>query len=94
MKRTHIPGAMFDGDASVVSELSRRRRARTSVADAEAAYRADIVLAFIAAQGDLGFEAAVLADAARYDRLHPDEPSLVEEACAAVAGDEPGLVAA
>jgi hypothetical protein len=61
--------------------------------DPNAAFRADTLLAWIAAQGDLAAEAAALADAARYDATHPGEPSLLTELCAAVEGDVPEGVA-
>lgn len=86
--------ALSDGDAASVSVLAARRRARMSVADADAAYRAQLVVEFVAARGDLAAEASLLAEAARYDRSHPDEPSLVTELCAAVEGDAPQGVAA
>jgi hypothetical protein len=46
---------------------------------------------WIAAQGDLAAEMAVLAEASRYDAAHPDEPSVRDELCAATAGDPAGV---
>jgi hypothetical protein len=47
--------------------------------------------AWLAAQGDQFAEGAVLAAATRYDQAHPDEPSLRDELCAAIAGDPVGV---
>lgn len=80
--------ALFDADAAASSELVRHRRSRTSVGDADAAYRADLLTDFLAVQGDLAAEIRVLADAQRYDNRHPGEPSLVDELTAAVEGDQ------
>lgn len=55
------------------------------------AFRADTLLAWLAAQGDLAAETATLADASRYDQARPGEDSLVAELCAAVAGDPAGV---
>jgi hypothetical protein len=46
---------------------------------------------WLAAQGDLAAELHVLAEATRYDAAHPDEPSLRDELCAAIAGDPVGV---
>ena len=61
------------------------------VIDPRADRRADLLVQFLRAQGDLAAEARVLAEATRYDQAHPREDSLVTELCAAVAGDLPEI---
>jgi len=92
MKRTrdgHVT-VLFDGDVATTSELASRRRARTTVAEAQAAHRAQLVTWLVAemASASLLDQVKYAAVAADYDKAHPGEPSLVEELCAAVAGDE------
>ncbi|MDT0270552.1 hypothetical protein RM844_30195 [Streptomyces sp. DSM 44915] len=86
MKRSG--SALFDGDAAASSELVRHRRARTSVGDANDAFRVRLLTDWLAVQGDLDGEVAILAAAQRYDNTYPGEPSLVDELAAAVEGDE------
>lgn len=67
---------LSDADAASVSDLSARRRASTSVADADAAYRAGLVEQYIAAcasGADEFAQLAFLAEATRYDLAHPDD---------------------
>lgn len=81
--------SLFDADAATVSDLSARRRARTSVREAqvEAAYeqaaavpqmRARIESAYWLAGGDWKGRMRALAAAAQFDKAHPGEPSLFE----------------
>lgn len=74
---------LSDGDHAAVSDLAARRRANTSVADADAAYRAELIADYMAACRDNTDEFAeyrILAEAVRYDREHPGDPvSLVDE---------------
>lgn len=84
MATANLTGVLVDADASAVSDLVARLRARTTVADADAAHRADIVTAYYTARtdGDLAAELAALADATRYDTTYPGSESLVDELCA------------
>jgi hypothetical protein len=74
---------LSDGDHTAVSDLAARRRANTTVADADAAYRAELIADYIAAcrhGADEFAEYRILAEAVRYDREHPGDPvSLVDE---------------
>jgi hypothetical protein len=74
---------LSDGDHSAVSDLAARRRAHTTVADADAAYRAELIADYIKAcrnSDDEFAEYRLLAEAARYDREHPgDAVPLVDE---------------
>ena len=72
---------LFDADASTVSDLTARRRARTTVADADADYRAALITDFLAVRrtGVWSDELRLLADARRYDEQHPGELSLFDE---------------
>lgn len=79
---------VFDGDAAVTSDLATHRRARTTVADAEADYRADLVGLYVAARGDQWAELAVLAEARRYDDAHPDEAPVSDELLAIESSGE------
>lgn len=83
MKNTASLTRLVDADASTVSDLAARLRARTTVADADATHRASIVTAYYMARadGDLAAELAALVDATRYDTTHPGE-CLVDELCA------------
>lgn len=78
MSKHPSPNILSDGDASAVSELARRRRARTTVGDANDAYRAELVTAYHESRDDAE-RLALLAEAAEYGMAHPDEPSLVAE---------------
>lgn len=69
---------LSDGDAVTISDLATHRRATITVADAEAAYAADIHERYGQATTWWG-QLAVLAEAARYDKAHPDQPSLAAE---------------
>lgn len=72
---TPPPNPLSDADTAMVSDLSARRRASTSVADANAAYRAELVEAYIEVcrTGFWEDELALLAEAARYDKANPDD---------------------
>jgi hypothetical protein len=72
---TPLPSPLSDGDAATVSDLSSRRRATTSVADANAAYRAELVEAYIEVcrTGFWEDELALLAEAALYDKANPND---------------------
>ncbi|GAA2629825.1 hypothetical protein [Streptomyces axinellae] len=72
---------LSDADAASVSDLASRRRATTSVADADAAYRADLITDYIAVRrtGVWSDELRLLAEAKRYDDAHPDEAPLFDE---------------
>lgn len=69
---------LSDGDAAATSDLVTRRRARTMVPDVDATYRANLVTAYVAATYWTQ-RLALLAEAVRYDRRHPTEPSLADE---------------
>ncbi|WP_062215793.1 hypothetical protein [Streptomyces sp. NBRC 109706] len=86
MKRSG--SALFDGDAAGSSELARAARSRTTVADADGAYRAELLTEYLRVQGDLAREIELLAHAQRYDNAHPTEEPLVAELVAAVEGDQ------
>lgn len=102
MKRTFNP--LFDGDSA--KKDAGRARSRVTVgavirqSEVEAAWqeRRDakeldtLVGRWHAAGGDLAAEIRVAADAERYDRANGSQ--LRDRLFAAVAGDEPGLVAA
>ncbi|MBQ1166464.1 hypothetical protein KBZ21_51600, partial [Streptomyces sp. A73] len=65
-----------------VSDLSAHRRATTSVADANAAFRAELITDSIAARrtGVWSDELRLLAEARRYDEVNPDDTvSLFDE---------------
>lgn len=81
MATANSTGVLVDADASTVSDLAGWLRARTTVADADAALRAGIVTAYYTAT-DLAGRVAALADATRYDHTHPGSESLVDELCA------------
>lgn len=87
---------LFDADVASTSQLAGRRRARTTVADAEAAHRAELltelVVEFRRARTALD-QVPVTARAAAYDMAHPSDTPLVEELLAAVAGDQYEAVA-
>lgn len=86
--------ALLDGDAAASSDLTRHLRSRTPVAalDIDAAYRAELVTAYVTAS-DWAEELRVLAAATRYDRDHPDEQPLLDELLGAVQGDLPEVAA-
>ncbi|MBQ1163641.1 hypothetical protein KBZ21_37215, partial [Streptomyces sp. A73] len=67
ISRTESP--LSDADAATVSDLSAHRRAPTSVADATAAFRAELITDYIAARrtGVWSDELRLLAEARRYD---------------------------
>ncbi|MEU2603242.1 hypothetical protein [Streptomyces albus] len=70
------PSAVLsDGDAVSVSDLAAARRARTSVADANAAYRAELVTEYmqVLRSGVWSDELRLLAEASRYDAANPDD---------------------
>lgn len=77
---------LIDADLAAVSDLADRARRTTTVADADAAYRADLVTRY-ANTRTWEQELALLAEAARYDKQHPGEPSLYEELHATRLGD-------
>jgi hypothetical protein len=68
-----VLSALFDADAAAASDLAVQHRARATVADADAGYRADLVTEYVAARGDWERELALLAEAARYDLAHPGD---------------------
>ncbi|MGW7350981.1 hypothetical protein [Streptomyces sp. NPDC054784] len=68
------PVSLFDADSA-----SPAARARATVADADAAYRADTITEYVEVRGDWRAELSLLAAASRYDRTHPGEPSLYDE---------------
>lgn len=72
---------LFDADAARTSQLAASRRATTSVADADFAFRAGLVDEYVATcrTGDEFAELKLLAEAKRYDDAHPGERPLVEE---------------
>lgn len=71
---TSTVSPLFDADnASLAS------RARTSVADVDAAFRADLITAYVKARGDWPAELRLLAEAKRYDNTHLDEAPLFDE---------------
>lgn len=76
---TPPPPALFDADASATSELVRHRRDRSTVGDAIAGYRADMVSQFLAARGDWDRRMVLLAEAAEFDKQHPDDVPLYDE---------------
>ncbi|ONK09467.1 hypothetical protein [Streptomyces sp. MP131-18] len=81
--------SLSDGDAAAVSELDRYRRARVSVADAEAAHRAELLewlVGRVSAAAPLD-QVQYAAVARECDAANPDEPSLLDELFAAVEGD-------
>lgn len=73
--RNSFSPVVFDADAAATSELAAFRRARTSVADADMAYRVDVIDRYREARrgGDEFAELAVLAEAVRYDQSLADE---------------------
>lgn len=70
--------SLFDADLAAASELVVRRRAAATVADAEASYRAALVGEFVRSVSR-SEELRLLAEAAAYDRAHPDDMPLVDE---------------
>lgn len=67
---------LFDADAAASSDLASLRRARTTVADADASYRADLISRYISAcksDADEFSQLRLLAEAARYDKQHPGD---------------------
>jgi hypothetical protein len=72
---------LFDADAAAVSDLATHRRAKTTVADLDAAFRAELITDFVAVRriGSWSDELRLLAMAKRYDNAHPDELSLFDE---------------
>ncbi|WP_326806684.1 hypothetical protein OHB04_02500 [Streptomyces sp. NBC_01775] len=76
---TRTVSPLFDADLASVSDLSARRRASTIVADADAAYRAELITEYVAVRGDLAAELRLYADATKYDLAHPDEAPLFDE---------------
>ncbi|MFE9382351.1 hypothetical protein ACFYMO_03805 [Streptomyces sp. NPDC007025] len=92
------PVSLSDGDAATVSDLSAHRRAAVSVADANAAYRAELVTDYIAARrtGVWFDELRLLAEARRYDVANPDDsvPLFDELHAIELFGAQPAGVAA
>ncbi|RKN40779.1 hypothetical protein [Streptomyces hoynatensis] len=86
---------LSDGDASASSQLAARRRARTTVAEADEAHRAELVEQLVRAMASASAldQIRFAAVASEYDREHPGELSLLDEVLAAVAGDELRAVA-
>lgn len=70
--------SLFDADLATTSELVARQRITVTVADAEDAYRAALVGEFVQAPS-WADELRLLAEAAAYDRAHPDDLPLVDE---------------
>ncbi len=85
---------LSDGDLATVLPFAARRRATTTVSEAElqaayaeadakaierAKYRADLVTRYVQARGNEWQELRLLAEAAKYDKAHPGEPSLYDE---------------
>ena len=92
---TPVPNPLSDGDAASVSDLAARRRASTSVADADAAYRASLITSYVKVRGDWAAELRLLAEAKRYDDAHLDEAPLFDELHAIeMSGTQPAGVAA
>jgi hypothetical protein len=80
--------SLSDGDIATVSDLAARRRALTTVTEAEVemayrqnALRAQLVTDFYAARaaGDLEAVRRVLIEAADHDAEQATEPSLIDE---------------
>lgn len=86
--RTPPPALLFDGDrasstarASIrVSAVMRADEIERAYAEREqrAAYRLDVVTRYAQA-GTWDAELRILAEAARFDKAHPSEPSLYDE---------------
>ncbi|MGY1439503.1 hypothetical protein [Streptomyces reniochalinae] len=98
MNRTFNPTSpLSDADAASVSDLSARRRATTSVADANAAFRADLIGDYLAVRrtGVWSDELRVLAEARRYDVANPDDtvPLFDELHAIELFGTQPGVAA-
>lgn len=68
--------AISDGDAFRTDELAARRRGHVTVADAEAAFRAELVTEFVTARKS-GRD--LIREAAKFDAAHPEQPSLLDE---------------
>lgn len=70
---------LFDADLATVSDLAAYRRATTTVLDAQAAYRADLVTDYLRAR-TWREELRLLRVASQYDQENPDdEIPLVDE---------------
>ncbi|MEU2789052.1 hypothetical protein [Streptomyces sp. NPDC007100] len=78
--------ALSDADAAATSDLVTRRRATTLVPDPHAAYRAQVVTAYVTAAYP-SVRRSLLDEAADYDRRHPGEPSLADELHGADLGE-------
>jgi len=72
---------LFDADASTTDELAARRRARVTLADLDAAFRAELITDYVKVRrtGSWSDELRMLAMAKRYDKAHPDEAPLFDE---------------
>lgn len=70
--------SLFDADAASAPALAAAR-ASTTVGDADAAYRADVIAQFLAVRGDWSAELALLAEASRYDKANPAPVHLYDE---------------
>jgi len=90
-------GSLSDGDAVSVSDLAAARRARTSVADANAAFRAELVTEYmqVLRSGVWSDELRLLAEARRYDAANPDDsvPLYDELHAIALFGTSEGVAA-
>ncbi|MFE1358824.1 hypothetical protein [Streptomyces harbinensis] len=86
--------ALSDGDAAASSPRAADRRELVTVAELDHAYRADLLLAWIAAQGDPIAELRVMADAIRHDQLTGTDEPLADELLAAIEGDMPEMAVA
>lgn len=73
--------ALFDADASATSDLTTHRRSRTTVADLDASFRAELITDYVKVRriGSWSDELRLLAVAKRYDDTHQDELSLFDE---------------
>ncbi|HCA85746.1 MAG TPA: hypothetical protein DEQ61_09760 [Streptomyces sp.] len=69
---------LFDADFAATSDLATHSRRTATVADADAAYRADLVTRYVTADS-WEAELKILAEAVRYDKQHPDELPLYDE---------------
>lgn len=70
--------ALSDGDAVASSPRATVRRLVTTVAAAEDAYRAELVMGYIGI-GSAEGRREIFEAAEAYDAAHPDEASLVDE---------------